>query len=308
MPCLFLAGVCQRSVNRSENVSSKLRVFQNGTHIRHLLGNVTLWRPASWHAKCKFLDLIELTVNLRGTVAMSMMNTFTPRAGASIVIPIHFIRFFYAMTAAVVIMGIGREIFMAFGSADTVLRDLRHFQLDAERNIGAWYSSALMVLISACAFFNWQTVKHRTEFSSYSWLLISVVFFLMSIDETAGFHETVDVPLRDHFELTGLFYNPWVFFGAFFVALFATALIPFLLTLPRHIAILFVISGAIYVGGALGLEPLDAFFENTQGAGSLLQIISTTVEETLEMLGLTLFLHANMLFMADSRTNLLLRR
>jgi|GEM_PF-1836601 len=239
---------------------------------------------------------------------MSMMNTFTPRAGASIIIPIHFIRFFYAMTAAVVLMGIGREIFLAFGNPDTFLRDLRHFSLDAERNLGAWYSSALMVVISLCAFFNWQTVKHRTEFSSYSWLLISVVFFLMSIDETAGFHETVDVPLRDHFELTGLLYNPWVFFGAFFVTAFAVTMVPFLLSLPRHIAILFIASGAIYVGGALGLEPLDAFFEHSQGEGSLLQVISTTVEETLEMLGLTLFLHANMLFMADARTNLLLRR
>jgi surface polysaccharide O-acyltransferase-like enzyme len=212
------------------------------------------------------------------------------------------------MTATVIIMGIGREVFLELVGPDTVLRDLRHFALDAERNLGAWYSSALMVLISICAFLNWQTVKHRTELTSYSWLLISVVFFMMSIDETAGFHETVDVPLREKFELTGLFYNPWVFFGAFFVTAFAAALVPFLLSLPRYIAVLFVISGAIYVGGALGLEPFDAFFEDNYGEGSFLQLVSTTVEEALEMIGLTLFLHSNFLFMADVRTNVLLRR
>lgn len=239
---------------------------------------------------------------------MSMMQTYMPRSAASIVVPANVIRFFYVLTASVILLGIAREVFLGVVGPDTVFRDLRHFALDAERNLGAWYSSALMVLISVCTFLNWQTVKHRSEFTSYSWLLISVVFFLMSIDETAGFHETVDVPLREHFQLTGFLYNPWVLFGAVFVAAFASSLVPFLLSLPRYIALLFVLSGAIYVGGALGLEPFDAFFENTYGQGSVQQLISTTVEEALEMIGLTLFLHANFLYMADARTNLLLRR
>ena len=239
---------------------------------------------------------------------MSVMQGYSPRAGAAVIVPTDVINFFYIMTALVVTLGIARELFIGMMGTETVLQDLRHFALDAERNLGAWYSSALMVLISVCTFFSWQADRHRTGITSYSWLLISVVFFILSLDETAGFHEVVDVPLRETFELTGVFYNPWVFFGAFFVAVFAAVLIPFLLSLPRTIAMLFVVSGAIYVGGALGLEPFDAYFEDVYGEGSVLQIISTTIEETLEMVGLTLFLHANLIYMADTRTTLLMRR
>jgi hypothetical protein len=121
----------------------------------------------------------------------------------------------------------------------------------------------------------------------------------MSLDETAGFHEVVDAPLRDHFALTGFLYNPWVFAGALFVAAFALAMIPFLISLPRSIALIFVAAGAIYVGGALGLEPVDAWAESTYGAGSSSQFITTTIEESMEMLGLCVFLHGLLLYMQN---------
>jgi len=239
---------------------------------------------------------------------MSYVPAYSRRRGVSIVVPTSIVRYVYLVTTAVVVLGLLREVFVVQVGTETVLQDLRHFALDAERNLGAWYSSALMVLIAACAMVNWHKDRVRDGLVSYSWVFIAVVFFLLSIDETVGFHETVDVPLRNHFELTGFLYNPWVFFGAAFVVGFAALLVPFLFELPRHIAILFVISGAIYVGGALGMEPLDAFFEHGYGEGHLYQVIAISIEEALEMFGLTLFLHANFIFMAEARTNMLVRR
>lgn len=239
---------------------------------------------------------------------MSLVQGYSRWRGVSVVIPSDYVRYVYMATAAVLLLGVMREVFVFQVGTETVLQDLRHFALDAERNLGAWYSSALMVLIAACAMVNWHKDRMRDGLISYSWVFIAVVFFLMSIDETVGFHETVDVPLRTHFALTGLFYNPWVFFGAAFVAGFFALLVPFLFDLPRHIATLFVISGAIYVGGALGMEPLDAFFEHGFGEGHPFHVIVTCVEEAMEMFGLTLFLHANFIFMAEARTNVLVRR
>eukprot|EP00439_Symbiodinium_sp_Y106_P088056 s1_g592.t1 len=247
-------------------------------------------------------------VRSAGSLGMSFVQAYSRLRGVSVVIPSDIVRYVYLATAGVVLLGVLREVFVFQIGTDTVLQDLRHFALDAERNLGAWYSSALMVLIAACAMVNWHKDRVRDGLVSYSWVFIAVVFFCLSIDETVGFHETVDVPLRNHFELTGIFYNPWVFFGAAFVAGFVALLVPFLLDLPRHIAILFVVSGAIYVGGALGMEPLDAFFEHGYGEGHLYQVIATSIEEAMEMLGLTLFLHGNFIFMAEARTNVLVRR
>ena len=212
---------------------------------------------------------------------------------------------FYGATAAVTILALLRAAIIGTVGTETVLQDLRHFDLDAERNLGAWYSSALMLLITLCAATLARLSPRREGLSRrLPWLVIAVVFTLMSLDETVGFHEVMDAPLRDRFGLTGLFYNPWVFAGALFVAGFALYMLPFLASLPRGIAAIFVGAGAIYVAGALGLEPVDAWAESTYGAGSMAQFLSTAIEETLEMLGLTVFLHGLVIHMQRLRVSL----
>ena len=212
---------------------------------------------------------------------------------------------FYGATAAVVILALLRTMVIGAVGTETVLQDLRHFDLDAERNLGAWYSSALMLLITLCAAALARLTPRRAGLGHrLPWLVIAVVFMLMSLDEVVGFHEVMDAPLRDRFGLTGLFYNPWVFAGALFVAGFALYMIPFLACLPRGVAAIFIGAGAIYVAGALGLEPVDAWAESTYGAGSTAQFLSTAVEETLEMLGLTVFLHGLLIHMQRLRVSL----
>jgi hypothetical protein len=203
-------------------------------------------------------------------------------------------RWFYLATFAVTALALLRAFVLNEVGPDTVLQDLRHFDLDAERNLGAWFSSGLMLLIGLAAVI---LARHSGCGQRISWRIIAVIFVLMSLDETAGFHEVMDAPLREHFALNGFLYNPWVFAGALFVAAFALYMIPFLLSLPRSIARIFVAAGAIYVGGALGLEPVDAWAESTYGAGSSSQFLTTTIEETMEMLGLSVFLHGLLLAM-----------
>ena len=85
---------------------------------------------------------------------MSFVQSYSRWRGVSVVIPSDIVRYVYFATAAVVILGLLREAFVFQMGTETVLQDLRHFALDAERNLGAWYSSALMVLIAACAMVN----------------------------------------------------------------------------------------------------------------------------------------------------------
>lgn len=200
-------------------------------------------------------------------------------------------------------LGVAQSIVTRTLGTDTVLRDLRHFNLDAERNVGAWFSSLLLAMCGACGLLVARVFGRSGNAAVRQWYAVGIVFFILSLDETAGFHEVVDAPLREHFDLTGLFYNPWVFIALVITAGFAVFMLPLLVSVPARTAALFVLSGAIFVGGAAGMEPLDAWAEYARGAGSVQQIVFTTIEETLEMLGLCLFLYALLDFMKQQRVS-----
>lgn len=200
--------------------------------------------------------------------------------------------YLFIATLVIVTLGICQSIFTNTVGTETILRDLRHFKLDAERNLGAWFESMLLAASGICGLLMGRVSKRRGSAAIAQWHVIGIVFLGLSLDETAGFHEVVDVPIREYFGLTGLAYNPWVFLAGLFVAGFALFMLPLLDALPRRTAFLFVVAGAVFVGGAAGMEPLDAWAEYAHGEDSVQQIFFTTIEEALEMTGICLFLYA----------------
>ena len=55
---------------------------------------------------------------------------------------------------------------------------------------------------------------------------------------------------------------------------------------------LFVLSGAVYVGGALGFELLGGWYASSEGVGNIQYAIITTFEELFEMLGIVFFIYS----------------
>jgi hypothetical protein len=49
---------------------------------------------------------------------------------------------------------------------------------------------------------------------------------------------------------------------------------------------------ALYIGGAIGMEMLGGYLAYTTGMKSVSYLIVTTLEESLEMLGIVVFIHA----------------
>ena len=64
----------------------------------------------------------------------------------------------------------------------------------------------------------------------------------------------------------------------------------FLMALPRKIRNGMVRAGAIYVGGAVGLEVVGSYFDALWGKETLVRVAVITLEEGLEMLGVILFI------------------
>ena len=112
--------------------------------------------------------------------------------------------------------------------------------------------------------------------------MLSVGFLALSIDEVAGLHESINTAIE----------ISWAYPAAVLVLVLILGLsfIPFLLSLERRLAVLFVTSGLIYISGVLGVEVLSEDMDED----SMAYGFATAVEEGMEMLGALLFLSVNL--------------
>ena len=190
----------------------------------------------------------------------------------------------------VVGLGVAREIAVAMLGTETPLRDLRHLALDSEHALPAYYSSLLLFVAAALLFVIATLVSQSGQVDHRRWFLLALIFLVMSVDEAVSFHEVLIEPLRNKLGLGGIFYFSWVIPGAAAVLALGLWFLPFLFRLPRTTAALMMLSGGLFVGGALGLELLGGVFAEAQGMQSSTYLAVAIAEETLEIAGVTLFI------------------
>jgi len=160
--------------------------------------------------------------------------------------------------------------------------------LSYEQNLPTWYSSSLLLLCSVLLWLIATAKKRDTGTFKWHWRLLAVMFAYISLDETATLHED----LSDYFDFSGVLYFGWVIPASITVLLLGIFYLPFLLKLPRQTARRFVIAGAFYVGGALGVEFALGYWTDLHGSKNLGYGLIDLVEESMEILGVTLFLLA----------------
>jgi len=127
------------------------------------------------------------------------------------------------------------------------------------------------------------------------WTILALVFLYLSADESLVIHEHLDA-LRAIYPARGAFLYAWVIPGSIFVLLFAAAYARFVLDLPPRTRLLFVLGGAVYVSGALGVEMTSAYFVDSYGdtfaaEHTLTYAVLVTIEEALEMSGIVVFIN-----------------
>ena len=88
------------------------------------------------------------------------------------------------------------------------------------------------------------------------------------------------------------YYFPWAVLGLLFALTVFIVYLKFLFHLPQRFAFLFITSGALYVGGAVGMEFIAARIIDGFGVASIYHTIVQTIEESLEMIGAILFFYS----------------
>ena len=164
--------------------------------------------------------------------------------------------------------------------------------VDAEANVPTWLSTALL-LTAGLALWGAGVVARRSGDRWHRhWTFLAVVFCYLSLDELAQIHERLSRIVARVLPTHGFLAFGWVLVAAPLVAALGLAYLRFLAALWHPVGRLFVLAGAVYVGGALGVEMLSGWIYDGVGEVTVGYVLASTAEELMEMLGVALFLYA----------------
>lgn len=176
----------------------------------------------------------------------------------------------------------------------------RLFDLDAEGTMAVWFSSGMLAFAAAILLFIAMAEREVPGGAPRRWAGLSAVFAYLSIDEAISIHEHLTRPMRavlgPRFRLGGVLHHAWVAPAMLAVGVLVAVYLPLLRRLPRPTARMFVIAGAVFIGGAVGWEVIGGLVElsgpaSTPGRMGTLMVCAA-MEETMEMAGVVLFIDA----------------
>lgn len=181
------------------------------------------------------------------------------------------------------------------------LRVLGVLDVGMEISLPSWFSTINLFVAGLLLAALYADARRARERDAGYWLLLTLVFFYMSLDESAHMHEKATrlaLHLADAMSLLPASVaeseawtsRGWILFGYIFVFVFGLICLPFLLRMRRALAVQFVIAGIVLVGGALVMETVGGLmlYYGWQTDDPLYRM-RRIVEEGGEMFGVVIF-------------------
>jgi hypothetical protein len=169
-----------------------------------------------------------------------------------------------------------------------------YFDFNRERNLPTLFSTLLLLAAAGLLFRLGRQARGAFQYQRKYWYLLAGVFLFLTLDEGFQIHEQLSgrTQLVTGLENKGFLRYTWVLPYVAGLAVGALVLFNFLLALPRRIRTLFLLSGAIFVSGAVGLELFEGYVDTHYGDGNIYTALLCTLEELMEMTGVILFIYA----------------
>ncbi|WP_205499832.1 hypothetical protein [Rufibacter psychrotolerans] len=178
------------------------------------------------------------------------------------------------------------------------------FDSNGEKNIPTYFST---VNLFACAFllFLIARVVKASHTPTYHnrWNLLGFLFVFLALDELLMLHEIMGLPFIVLLKvLNGGQEIALVRFTGFIPYLLVLAIsffyfVNWFFSLPRQVMVGFMVAGSLVVFGAVGMELAGEYSRELFGKYSYPYKLLTTLEESLEMLGIIYFIRTLLVFL-----------
>ena len=152
------------------------------------------------------------------------------------------------------------------------------FDLDEEESFGTWFSSGILFVAGALLLNQARALRPKGESEHRWWFVLGLAFVFLSMDEVVGMHELMNTLMED---------TPWTVVGFPVLAFVGLSYLPFLWRYRGRTALLFIVAGLMYGGGAVGVE----HFTDAE-VNSLHYNMWTALEEGMEMYGVIVLIYA----------------
>lgn len=177
---------------------------------------------------------------------------------------------------------------------------IRFLDLDIENNLPSFYSAMAIELCAILLCIIFLHKKQQQAKGCWQWLVLAIIFAFLGFDETAQIHEEIGDFFTTMVNASGILYFPWVVPYGIAVSIIGLAYLPWLLRLPRNTQIRFIIAGTLFLSGAIAMEMVSASYADLYDVSDWRYSITYTIEETLEMTGIILFIRALLLYIGES--------
>lgn len=164
------------------------------------------------------------------------------------------------------------------------------FLFDRENNLPTLFSGVQLAIAALLALAIAYFVRSQKTGKARPWFIIAAVLSYLGIDDMASIHDHIDLAIMARVETTGLIYWPWVIPYAILALGIIIYFVPFFFKLPVATRIFFATSAAMYIFGGIGMEMIGASHAEHAGEEGLRYAVFTTIEESLEMLAVTLLI------------------
>ena len=179
---------------------------------------------------------------------------------------------------------------------------LDSLNMDRELNLPTLFSSVLLLM---AALFMRRLGQSSNPATARDWRLLSKIFIFLALDEALQIHEILIIPGLRH-QVHPALASTWVVPYAAIALVLLWRFRGFLGSIPRATASRLLRSGAVYVGGAIGMEMVGSFAVRS----SLIRLHSpwygtiTGMEEALELVGIILLIDALLRALLNQRNSL----
>lgn len=188
-------------------------------------------------------------------------------------------------TALVSVAGLAVEVLRSTYRWKARSAGVSLFSLSHEQNVPTFYTAVLLLLASSLSALLAAHARGRDRRDALAWGGLAAGFFYISVDEVLELHEQ----WGRSFHLGGVLHFGWVIPAAGVLVVLAALYARFLLRAPPRTRRRLLLAGGIYVFGAVVMELPLGYWAEKEGEKTLGYALIDWAEETMEMVGIALF-------------------